>query len=116
MIDCNVSAVDLVESIGSPKENCHLPLSAKLSDPSISAKTYWSILKTSVNAGKVRSIPLLLVNVKFVTKFLEKSNIFNDFLSQQCQPTSNNSILSLIASYYIDNTLNDINFNYEKIL
>ena len=107
---------DLVESIGSPKENRHLCLSSKLSDPSISAKTYWSILKTSVNARKVRSIPPLIVNGKFVTKSLEKSNISNDFFSQQCQPTSNDSILLLIVSYSMDNTLNNINFNYEKIL
>ena len=40
----------------------------------------------------------------------------NDFFSQQCQPISDESILSLIPTYYTDNRLNDVNVNYEKIL
>ena len=98
------------------KENCHLRLFAKLSDPSTSTKTYWSIIKTSANGRKVLSTPLSLVNGKFDTELLEKSNNFNDFFSQQWQPISNDSILSLIAFYHMDNRLSDINFSYEKIL
>ena len=88
----------LVESIRTSKEKIHLCLSAKLSDLSTSAKTYWSILKT------------------FLMVKLEKSNIFNDFFSQQCQPISNESILPLIPSYYTDEILSGINFNHGKIL
>ena len=47
---------------------------------------------------------------------LEKSNIFNNFFSQQCQPISNESILPLIPSYYTDEILSGINFNHGKIL
>ena len=43
---------DLVQSILFSKEKFHLQLSAKLSDPSTSAKTYWSIPRTFVNGKK----------------------------------------------------------------
>ena len=48
---------DLVEFIMFSKEQFHLRLPAKLSDPSTSAKTYWSILKTFVIGKKA---PLIL--------------------------------------------------------
>ena len=68
------------------KKKFHVCLSAELFDPSILAKTYWSILKTFVDVKLVPFISSLLVNGKFVTDFLEKANIFNDLFSQQCQP------------------------------
>ena len=109
MIECNVSAVTWSNLLGrSSKEKFYLCLSAKLFDPSISAKTYWSILKTFVNGKQVPLISSLLVNGKFVTNFLEKANIFNDFFSQKCQSIPNDSILPLIPTYYKDNRLNEI--------
>ena len=107
---------DLVEFIRSSKEKWYLCLSAKLFNPSTSAKTTWSIHKTFVNGRNVLLISMLLVNGKYVTNFLEKANIVNDFFSQQYQPISNNSILLLILSYYTDNRLNDINFEHDKML
>ena len=44
------------------------------------------------------------------------SNIFNDFFSQESQPTPNHSILPSMPAYYWINRLNDISFNYDKIL
>ena len=43
---------NLVESIRPSNEKVHLCLSAKLSDPCTTAKTYWSIRKTFVNSKK----------------------------------------------------------------
>ena len=65
---------------------------------------------------KVLLIPLCLVSGKFVSNFLEKSNIFNDFFSQQCQPISNESILPLTPYYYTDEILSGVNFNHSKTL
>ena len=48
---------DLEESITSSKEKFYLRLSGKLSDPSTSAKTYWSIPKTFFNGKKISLIP-----------------------------------------------------------
>ena len=41
------------------------------------------------------SLYQLLVNEKYVTNFLEKSTIFNNFFSQKLQPISNDSIFPL---------------------
>ena len=90
MIDCNVSAVTLVESI-------------RFS----TAETYWSILK-----------PLLMVKIPLIPpliSLLEKVNIFNDFFSQQRQALSNDSI-SLSMPIYCTNNRSNISFSYGKIL
>ena len=69
---------------------------------------------TFVNGKKVPLIPPLLVNGKLTAK---KAKIFNDFFSQQCQPiSSNDSIVTLTPTCYTNKTLNDIIFNYYKIL
>ena len=41
------------------------------------------------------SLYQLLVNKKYVTNFLEKADIFNNFFSHKLQPISNDSIFSL---------------------
>ena len=61
MIDGKVAMI-MVKSIRSSKEKIHLCLSAKLSDLSNSANTYWSLLENFVNGNKVPVIPPLLVN------------------------------------------------------
>ena len=83
----------LTETVRSSKEKFYYKLSTKLSNPSTSSKTYWSILKTFVNGKKVPITPLLLVNDKLVPNFLEKAYLFNIFFSKQCQPLQNNSTL-----------------------
>ena len=103
----------MVKPIRSLKEKFNLRLSDKLSDPSTSAKTYWSIRKTFLNGKKVQLIPQLLVTEKFASNILEKANIFNDIFSQSI---SKDRILLLISSYYTDNRLNDIYFNYNKVI
>ena len=72
-------------------------------------------MKSFVNDKKVPLIPPLLNNGKFVTNFLEKANILNNFFNQQWQPISNDVILPLIPTYYIDTRLYDISFNYDKV-
>ena len=67
-------------------------------------------------AKKIPIIPPLLVNDKFVTNFLEKANLFNEFFSKQCQPLQNNSTLPKSNSYHTENRLNDITFDNEKLL
>ena len=104
----------LTETIRSSKEKFYYKLSTKLANPSTSWKTYWSILKTFVNGKKVPIIPSLLVNDKFVTNFLEKANLFNEFFSKQCQPLQNNSTLPKSNTYHTENRLNDITFDNKK--
>ena len=65
---------------------------------------------------KIPIIPPLLVNDKFITNFLEKANLFNEFFSKQCQPLQNNSTLPKSNTYHTENRLNDITFDNEKLL
>ena len=87
--------------------NC-CKLSTKLANPSTSSKSYWSILKIFVNGKKIPIISPVLVNDKFVTNFLEKANLFNEFFSKQCQPLQNNSTLPKSNTYHTENRINDI--------
>ena len=54
----------------------------KLNGPRATPKTYWSILNSFLYNKKIRAIPPLFVNGKFVSDFCIKSNLFNDFLLQ----------------------------------
>ena len=63
------------------KEKYYQRINAKLNDPSLNDKTYWSILKTFYNGKKVPIIPPLFN--KFVTDFQEK----------QCSPIPSSSVL-----------------------
>ena len=103
----------LTGTIRSSKENFYYKLSTKLANQSTSSKTYWPILKTFVNGKKTQIIPPLLVNDKFVTKILEKADLFNEFFSKQCQ---NNSTLPKLNTYHTENKLNDFTFDKEKLL
>ena len=106
----------LTETIRSSKEKFYCKLSTKLANPSMSSKTYWSILKTFVNGKKIPIIPPLLVNGNFITNFLEKANFFNECFSKQCQPLQNNSTVPKSNTYHAENRLNDITFDNEKLL
>ena len=65
----------------------------RLNDPSTSAISYWTILKTFYNKRKIPLIPPLLVNNSFVTDFKEKANLFNEFFCKQFIPVANDSTL-----------------------
>ena len=111
----------LAETIRSSKEKFYCKLSTKLANPSTSSKIYWSILatywsKTFVNGKKIPIILPLLVNDNFITNLLEKANLFNEFLSKQCQTLQNNSTLPKSNTYHTENRLNDITFDNEKLL
>ena len=70
------------------KDEYYYRLGKRLNDPSTSAKSYRTILKTFYNL-----IPPLLVNSSFVTDFKEKPNLFDEFFCKQCTPEANDSTL-----------------------
>ena len=106
----------LTETIQSSKKKFYWKFSNKLANPSTSSKTYWSILKTSVNSQKIPIIPPLLVNDNFITNFLEKANLFNEFFSKQCQPLRKDSTLPKSHMYHKENRLNCVTFDNKKLL
>ena len=81
------------------KEKYYQRINAKLNDPSLSNKTYWSILKTFYNGKKVPIIPPLFINNKLVTDFQEKTNVFKSFFAKQYSPIPSSSALPAKISY-----------------
>ena len=90
-------------------------LAIKVNDPKIAPKTYWSILKT-FNGSKIPLIPPLFVNNEFVTDFLEKANLFNDFFREQCRPITNDSSLPNNQILETVTRLSDINIDTDTII
>ena len=81
------------------KEKYYQRINAKLNDPSLSNKTYWSILKTFYNSEKVPIIPPLIINNNFVTDFQEEAKVYNSFLrSNVCRFQA---VLSCLQKYHI---------------
>ena len=91
--------IEISNLIRKSKEKYYQRINAKLNDPSLSNKTYWSIPKTFYNGRKVSIILPLFINNKFVTDFQEKANVFNSFFAKQCSPIPSSSVLPPKMSY-----------------
>ena len=87
----------------------------KLMDPTTSAKTYRSILKRFLNEKKIRCMPTLFHDNKFITHFREKAERFNSFFSKQCSILDNGSKLPSNLVYHTSEKLSDIIFKSEDI-
>ena len=79
-------------AISKGKDEYHRQLAQKLSDPSVSSKSYWSILKRFYNRKKVSVVPPLLINNKLESDFEIKANYFNSFFASKFSPLNNKSI------------------------
>ena len=66
------------------KQNYFSRISEKLESTRINTKCYWSLLKTFLNDKKIRCIPPMYHDDKFVFDFKEKSKIFNNHFVQPC--------------------------------
>ena len=58
-------------------------MTKNLANVSKNCKTYWSLLRCLLNE-KLRLIPPLLHENKFVTDFKEKAELFNSRFATQC--------------------------------
>ena len=61
-------------------------------------------------------MPPFLVNYKFVTCFLEKANLFNDFFREQCRPIKNDSSLPNNQTLEAVTSFSDINIDTDTII
>ena len=93
----------------------HGKLAAKLVNPSTSAKTYWSILKTFANGRKVPVIPPLLINSEFISKFKTKANYFNRFFNQQCTAIFTDSSTPSSVNLATNEAVTSVNFDEQLI-
>ena len=66
------------------KHKYYARLSKKLLHPTTSLKTYWSRLKAFLNNKKIRCIPPLMHENKFIIDFRRKDEIFNTSFTKQC--------------------------------
>ena len=79
--------------IETSKQEYFPKIAKKLSDPSISSKIYWSILKIFLTGKNVPCIPPIFHENKFITDFSEKAELFNSFFANQCSLIKNTSVL-----------------------
>ena len=84
---------DLTNAITTSKLANYRRTASKLNYPNSTPKTYWSILKSLVNGKKIPLITPILVKDQLVTNFLEKTNLFNKFFTQQCNTVENDTTL-----------------------
>ena len=80
-------------------------------NPTTSAKTYWSIVKTFANGRKVPVIHPLLINNEFISNFRTKANYFNRFFNQQHTVISSDSSIPSPVNLATNETLTKINFD-----
>ena len=106
----------LSELLNRNKKKYYDRLTAKLNNPSTSAKAYWSILKSFVNGKKIPSIPPLFTNGQFVTNFLSKANIFNKFFADQCTNIVTDSTVPSTPSFVSNKRLSQLDFNIDNII
>ena len=74
------------ELILQSKSNNIAKISAKLDNPTLVAKTYWSIISRFLNKTKVPTIPPVLVNGKLISDFKINSEHFNSYFVAHCTP------------------------------
>ena len=106
---------ELSNLICDTKTDYQSKLAAKLVNPSTTAKTYWSILKTFANCRKVPVIPPLLINNEFISNFKTKANFSNRFFNQQCTAISTDSSIPSSVNLTTNETATKINFDDQLI-
>ena len=87
-----------------------------MNNPLLQAKTYWSILKSFYNDRKVPLILPLLIDDKFVTDMQTKTNIFNKFFANHCQPLNNASDLPTNLIFLTQSRLGSLDFTEGQLL
>ena len=75
------------------KERFIAKVNAKINNPKIVPKTYWSIINKFLTNKKTPIIPSVLVNEELVSDFERKANLFNNYFDSQCTPIENGSKL-----------------------
>ena len=79
--------------INKEKEKYLSSLGQQLNDPKTGPKAYWKVLNKLLNKSNIPIIPPILHNNKFITNFIEKSNLFNKYFVEQCKTFINDSVL-----------------------
>ena len=101
--------------IETSKQKYFSKIAKKLSDPSISSKTYWSILKSFLTGKQVPFIPPIFHENSFNTDFREKAELFNSLFVNQCSLIKNTNVLPTNCENLTDESLSNITFPDDDI-
>ena len=93
------------------KEKYYSRISKRIMNPLTSTKTYWSILKSFLNSKKIPYILLLLHQNGYVTKYKDKTELFNNFFANQCSLINNSSVRPSVLFKRTENVISSINFS-----
>ena len=97
------------------KNSYYEKLGKLLSDPSNGEKHFWSAFKKLSNKKKNTNIPPIIENNVYVTNFLQKATIFNDYFAEQCTIHDNGSTLPPL-NYRTDSVISNIVINPDEIV
>jgi hypothetical protein len=97
------------------KNNYFKKLGNSLSDSSTGEKHFWNAFKKLSNKKKTTNIPPIIENNVYVTDFLQKATIFNDYFAEQCTIHDNGSALPAIK-LRTTSVLSNININPDEIV
>ena len=84
---------EVSKMIQKAREDYYFKIGHKLSDPGLSNKAYWSVLKRLINRKTSLNIPPLMDNGLFVTNPSCKANLLNDYFIEQCSIVPTGSTL-----------------------
>ena len=88
--------------------------SAKLDDPKLAPKTYWSIVSRFLTKKKTATIPPVLVNRKLISDIQVKTKQFDSQFATQCTPAKTSSKLPKLK-YETKKRLNSFATNEDNI-
>ena len=97
------------------KNSYYEKLGNLLEDPSCGEKHFWNAFKKLANKKKTTNIPPIIENNVYVTDFLQKSTIFNDYFAKQCTIHDNGSTLPQLI-YRTNSVLSNIVINLDEIV
>ena len=106
---------ELKSLIEANKEKYYSRISKRMINPLTSTKTYWSILKSFLNNKKIPSIPPLFHQNRYITKYKDKTELFNNFFANQCSLITYSSVLPSVLFKRTENVISSIDFGSDDI-
>ena len=83
-------------------------------NPLTNTKTHCSILKSFLNNKKIPCIPPLLLQNRYITKYRDKAELFNNFFANQCSLINNCSVRPYVLFERTENVIPSINFSLDQ--
>ena len=103
------------ELIEANKKKYYSHISKRMINPLTRTKTYWSVLKSFLNNKKIPFVPPLLYQNRYITKYKDEAELFNNFFANQCSLITNSSVLPSLLVKRAENVICSINFGSDDI-